>query len=109
MGLRGPRTYGGSGGGNPVPVTRPPWVALDGTKKKARLVVRGDEQVWDDWDSAYIDEELDTFTFGDVSKIQDPNSGSGSGSSDAKNAESNSGSNSQNGSINYRILRHVRW
>ena len=60
-------------------------------------MVRGDEQVWDDWDSGYIDEESDTFTFGDVSKIQDPNSGSGSGSSDAKTSESNSGSNAQIG------------
>ena len=59
-------------------------------------MVRGDEQVWDDWDSAYIDEEPDTFTFDDVSKIQDPNTGSGS--SAAKVLESNSGSNSQNGS-----------
>ena len=70
-------------------------IKRDGTKK-ARLVVRGDEQVWDDWDSAYIDEEPDTFTFDDVSKIQDPNTASGS--SDAKVSESNSGSNSQNGS-----------
>jgi hypothetical protein len=69
-------------------------IKRDGTKK-ARLVVRGDEQVWDDWDSAYIDEEPATFTFDDVSKIQDPNSGSGS--SDAKVSKSNSGSNSQNG------------
>ena len=61
-------------------------------------MVRGDEQVWDVWDSTYIDEEPDTFTFDDVSNIQDPNSGSGSWSSDAKVSESNSGSNSQNGS-----------
>jgi hypothetical protein len=40
---------------------------------KARLVVRGDQQVWDDWESAKVDdEEPETFSMEDISKIEDP-------------------------------------
>ena len=60
-------------------------------------MVRGDEQIWDEWDRAYIDEEPDTFTSDDVGKIQYPKHGSGSGSSDAEISDLNSESNSQNG------------
>ena len=46
----------------------------DGTYK-ARLVVRGDQQVWDDWESATIDDdEPDTFSIDEVSKIEEPTS-----------------------------------
>ena len=40
---------------------------------KARLVVRGDQQVWDDWESATVDDkEPDTFSIDEVSKIEEP-------------------------------------